>query len=78
MPIGSWHYTIRASAGEAHIRHWEDSFCRLQRYNLKLNLKKCIFAAPEIKYLGYTISAGSIKLGKEKTQTVREFPAPTQ
>ena len=61
---------------EDHIQHLEDNFCRLQRYNLKFNLKKCIFAAPEIKYLGYTISAWSIKPGKEKTQAVKEFPAP--
>ena len=52
---------------EDHIRHLEDSFCRLQCYNLKLK---------EIVYLGYTISAGSIKPGKEKMQAVKEFPAP--
>ncbi len=56
--------------------HSEDSFCRIQPYKLKLNLKKCIFATPEIQYLGYTISAGSLKPGKEKTQAVKEFPAP--
>ncbi len=67
---------VGSKTWEAHIRHLEDSFYFLQCYNLKLNLKKCIFAAPEINYLGYTISAGSIKPGKEKTQAVREFPAP--
>ncbi len=67
---------VGSKTWEDHIQHLEDSFCRLQRYNLKLNLKKCIFAAPEIEYLGYTISAGSIKPGKEKTQAVKEFPAP--
>ncbi len=67
---------VGSKTWEDHIQHLEDSFCQLQRYNLKLNLKKCIFAAPEIEYLGYTISAGSIKPGKEKTQAVKEFPAP--
>ncbi len=67
---------VGSKTWEDHIRHLEDSFCRLQRYNLKLNLKKCIFAASVIEYVGYTISAGSIKPGKEKTQAVQEFPAP--
>ncbi len=65
---------VGSKSWEDHIQHLEDMFCRLQSYNLKLNLKKCIFASPEIEYLGYTISAGSIKLGKEKTQAVQEFP----
>ncbi len=52
---------VGSKTWEDHIRHLEDSFCRLQHHNLKLNLKKCIFAVPEIEYLGYTISPNNIR-----------------
>ncbi len=69
---------VGSKTWEDHIRHLEDSFCRLQRYNLKLNLKKCIFAAPEIEYLRYTICAGSIKPGKKRRKQCEKSPPPNQ
>ncbi len=33
---------VGSKTWEEHVHHLEDSFCRLQRCNLKLNLKKCI------------------------------------
>ncbi len=44
---------------------------------MKIGLWKCKFAEPSVEYLGYTISAGLIKLGAEKTAAVKNF-APLQ
>ncbi len=35
-----------------------------------------MFAEPSVEYLGYMISAGSIRLGEEKTEAVKNFAPP--
>ena len=49
---------------------------RLCKYNLKLDPKKCVFGATEVKHLGYVISEGSIRPDPEKISTVRDWPRP--
>lgn len=49
---------------------------RLCKYNLKLDPKKCVFGATEVKHLGYVISEGSIKPDPEKVSTVKDWPKP--
>ncbi len=44
--------------------------------NLKIGLRKCKFAEASVEYLGYTISAGSICPGEEKTAAVKNFAPP--
>ncbi len=39
-------------------------------------LRKCKFAEPSVKYLGYTISSGRINPGEEKTAAVKNFAPP--
>ena len=48
----------------------------MKQYNLKIGLRKCKFAKLSVEYLGYTISAGIIKPGAEKTEAVRNFAPP--
>jgi hypothetical protein len=55
----------------------EKALRQLRKYNLKLNLAKCIFGAKEVDYLGYRISAQGIRPGAEKTEAIRKFPVPT-
>jgi predicted aspartyl protease len=50
---------------------------QLRKYNLKLNLDKCIFGAMEVDYLGYRISAEGIRPGAEKTAAIKSFPTPS-
>jgi hypothetical protein len=55
----------------------EQALRQLRKYNLKLNLAKCIFGAREVDYLGYRISAAGVRPGAEKTEAIRSFPIPT-
>ena len=60
-----------------HLRVLHQCLERLRTYGLKLNLKKCLFAADKIPYLGYTITPQGVLPGEEKLKAVKNFPTPS-
>ncbi|GFX46344.1 retrovirus-related Pol polyprotein from transposon 297 [Trichonephila clavipes] len=48
----------------------------LQEAGLKLNSKKCLFAAQEVKILGHHVSSNGVRPDPEKIKAVRNFPTP--
>ncbi|GFY14175.1 retrovirus-related Pol polyprotein from transposon 17.6 [Trichonephila clavipes] len=48
----------------------------LQEAGLKLNLKKCLFAAQEVKILGHLVSSNGVRPDPDKIKAVRNFPTP--
>ncbi len=67
---------IGSGTWDSHLQHLDQALDRMKRHNLKIGLRKCKFAEPSVEYLGYTISAGVIKPGAEKTEAVRKFVPP--
>ena len=61
---------------EAHLDWMEQAFGRLRTFNLKLNLKKCVFGAAEVTYLGFSVSATGVRPDKEKAEALRQFQPP--
>ncbi|GBO02543.1 Retrovirus-related Pol polyprotein from transposon 297 [Araneus ventricosus] len=61
---------------EEHLNNLRKVFQRLQKANLKLNLKKCRFFHKEVTYLGHVISAEGVKTDPEKIKTVVDWPRP--
>ncbi|GFX71228.1 hypothetical protein TNCV_3409981 [Trichonephila clavipes] len=49
---------------------------RLQEAGLKLNSKKCLFAAQEVKILGHLVSSNGVRPDPDKIKAVRNFPTP--
>ncbi|GFV33931.1 transposon Ty3-I Gag-Pol polyprotein [Trichonephila clavipes] len=43
---------------------------------LKLNSKKCLFAAQEVKILGHLVSSNGVRPDPDKIKAVRNFPTP--
>jgi transposase InsO family protein len=68
---------LAGSTPEELLESIEEAMSQLRKFNLKINLKKCTFGTKEVDYLGYRISAEGAKPGKEKTEAVVNFPAPT-
>ena len=60
-----------------HIPQLDILFARLKKLGLKINLKKCHFAQPEVKILGHVVSKEGIKCDPDKIAKVRDFPIPT-
>ena len=48
-----------------------------EKYNLTLNENKCEYCLPEIKYLGYLISNGTLSPDPERLQPLKDLPLPT-
>ena len=49
---------------------------RLRRFKLKLDPKKCMFGASEVKHLGFRISREGIKPDPEKVKALQDWPRP--
>src|SRR4051812_26118615 len=54
-----------------------ETFAALNKYRIKLNLKKCAFRVPAGKLLGYMVSARGIKANPEKVQAIARMQEPT-
>ena len=65
---------IGSDTWDSHLQHLDHA--RMKHHNMKIGLRKCKFVEPSVEYLGYTISAGVIKPGAEKTEAVRNFAPP--
>jgi hypothetical protein len=61
---------------EAHVCHLREVFQRLAKFGLRINPKKCLLAAVEVLFLGYTISHGRLSPDPSKVQCVKEYPIP--
>jgi hypothetical protein len=59
-----------------HIRHLEAVLCKLREVNLKLNPRKCCFAAKSITFLGHVVSKKGIQPDPGKIEAVLHFPTP--
>lgn len=60
-----------------HLKNLEKVFDRLSKAGFQLNLKKCMFFQPEIKYLGHIINKTGLHKDPEKTRAINECPRPS-
>jgi hypothetical protein len=61
---------------EEHIEILSKIFLRMEKFNVRLNLKKCVFGVISGKHLGYIISAKGIEVDPEKVQAIMDMPPP--
>lgn len=62
-----------------HMQKVRSVLSRLQQAGLNLDIKKCVFATKEVKYLGFIIQAGkAIRPDGEKIAAIRDWEAPTR
>jgi hypothetical protein len=61
---------------EEHTKRLEHVLDRFDRANLQLQPSKCVFAQPEVKYLGSIESGEELTACSEKTEVDRRYPTP--
>jgi len=61
---------------EEHASSLSHVLERFDRANLQLQPGKCVFAQPQVQYLGYIVSRDGIRASPDKTKAVRNFPVP--
>ncbi|GFQ69102.1 hypothetical protein TNCT_251911 [Trichonephila clavata] len=62
---------------DEHISHLKEIFRRLDENGLVLKISKCIFAKPEVDFLGHHVSASGIRPTSERTQAILDFNRPS-
>src|SRR5690606_4941145 len=60
-----------------HHRHVREILTALDKHGLHLKPEKCEFHQQEVKYLGLIIGTEGIKMDTAKTETVRDWPVPS-
>ena len=61
---------------EEHRQHLRILFRRLTDYGLVINLSKCHFGLPEVRFLGYLVSAKGIRPPEDRIQVLLDYPLP--
>ena len=60
----------------SHIELLTEVFRRLDKANMRLNLDKCIFAKPQVNFLGFICSESGIKPNTDRIKAITEMPTP--
>lgn len=68
---------IASANHEEHQQHLRAVFERLREYCLTINIAKCVFAQPTIKFLGHIVSENGIAPLPERVQCIQNYQQPT-
>ncbi len=55
----------------------QDCFDRMRQFNMKFNIKKCVFGATSITYLGFQLSEEGVAPANDKVEAVLAFTPPS-
>lgn len=61
---------------DEHIEHVDEVLYRIIGANLKLKPEKCLFAASQVKYLGFEITNEGIKPDNDNVKAINEIAFP--
>ena len=59
-----------------HLDNLKETFSTLRKYNMKLNLAKCVFAVVSGKFLGFMVSQRGIEANSNKVKAIIEVKSP--
>ena len=61
---------------DSHIATLRELFMRLREHKVYISWKKCVWAAPQLEYLGLLISKNKIDITEEKRAALRDYAVP--
>ena len=67
---------VKSLTREGHFKALDKFLARAEKYNLRLNPKKCIFGVTSGKLLGHIVSQRGIEVDLDKVKAIREMPPP--
>lgn len=67
---------IATPSFEKHMEVLEEVLKRLKSANLTINLEKCEFCRPSLKYLGYLLDEQGLRTDPDKVAAMLNFPRP--
>ncbi|GFS82284.1 retrovirus-related Pol polyprotein from transposon 297 [Nephila pilipes] len=60
-----------------HLKHLNIILSKLEELNFTVNLKKCDFVKPHVKFLGHVVGSGRHQPDPEKVRAIRNLASPT-
>lgn len=67
---------IASTSEEEHTKHLGMVFQRLSNAGIAINISKCCFGEPTVKFLGYQLTAQGIQPLPEKVKAIHSIPKP--
>ena len=67
---------VKSPTREGHFEALDKFLNRAEKFNLRLNPKKCVFGVTSGKLLGHIISKRGIEVDSDKVKAISEMPAP--
>ena len=67
---------VKSEIREGHFEALDKFLARLEKYNLRLNPKKCVFGVTLGKLLGHIVSERGIEVDPDKIKAIQEMPVP--
>ena len=61
-----------------HLDDLKETFSTLRKYNMKLNLTKCVFVVASGNFLGFMVSQQGIEVNPKKVKAIIEVKSPKQ
>lgn len=62
---------------EEHLKHLQEVAVQFRKAGLTINIKKSCFAIKQVKYLGYIVGEGCLRVDQDKVKAISEIPTPT-
>src|SRR4051812_26126570 len=67
---------IKTKEKQTLLEDLGETFANLCRYQMKLNLEKCLFGVPAEQLLGFLLSSQGIEANPEKIATIKRMQPP--
>lgn len=67
---------VCTSQFDKHIEILSKVYEKLKEANLTVNIDKCHFCRPSLRYLGYTLDENGLSIDGEKTKAITNYPVP--
>ena len=67
---------VKSETWEGHFEALDKFLARLEKYNLRLNPKKCVFRVTSRKLLGHIVSERGIEVDPDKIKAIQEMLVP--
>ena len=67
---------IASNNFEEHVQHVSQVLEAMQRFDLRVKLKKCAFASRNVEFLGHVLNSEGVTVQQSKVKAVSDFPVP--
>ena len=64
---------VKSRKAELHLDDLKETFDTLRKYQMRLNLAKCVFRVSSGKFLGFMVSQRGIKVNPEKVKAILDM-----